>query len=138
MRARFAKFLKPAAIGLALLTLSAATLPAILAGSGGLWEVSKSATGANAERQCVPQAAVLAQWEHRKGQCTRVVISATETEAVVHYTCTGGGFGQSKMRVITPRTLRIETQGISDGFPFSYTLHARRVGDCAPKLTSVH
>ena len=127
------------ALAAAGIALSAAALPPILASSGGLWEVSKSATGVNAERLCVPQAAALAQWEHRKGQCTRVVISATETEAVVHYTCSGGGFGESKMRVITPRTLRIETQGISDGFPFNYTLHARRIGDCPiAKLTPAH
>ena len=128
----------PAGMGLAMLTLAAATLPPVLSASGGLWEVSKSAAGTNAERLCVPQAAALSQWEHRKGQCTRVVISSTATDAVIHYTCTGGGFGQSKMHVITPRTLRIETQGISEGFPFSYTLHARRVGDCAPKLSAAH
>jgi hypothetical protein len=128
-----------AGLGPALLTLGAATLPPVLSASGGLWEISKSATGTNAERQCVPQAAALAQWEHRKGQCTRVVISSTETDAVIHYTCTGGGFGQSKMHVITPRTLRIETQGIADGFPFNYTLHARRIGDCPlPALTRAH
>jgi hypothetical protein len=120
----------PASVGLAALALWAATLPPVLAGSGGLWEVSRSATGANAERQCVPQAAALAQWEHRRAQCTRVVVSGTATEAVIHYTCTGAGFGQSRMKVITPRTLRIETQGISGGFPFNYVLHARRVGDC--------
>jgi|SoimicmetaTmtLPB_FD_contig_61_792926_length_691_multi_2_in_0_out_0_2 hypothetical protein len=114
----------------AVVGLTAATLPPVLSTSGGLWEVSKSATGANGEKLCVPQAVALSQWEHRKGQCTRAVLSSTETEAVIHYTCTGGGFGQSKIRVITPRSLRIETQGISDGFPFSYTLHARRVGDC--------
>lgn len=126
------------ALAIAGLGIAAASLPPVISASGGLWEISKSATGANAEKLCVPQAVVLSQWEHRKSQCTRVVISATETDAVVHYTCTGGGFGQSKMHVLTPRTLRIETQGISDGFPFSYTLHARRVGDCPPKLTSVH
>ena len=136
MKRNSTRFGLTAAAGIA---LSAATLPPVLSASGGLWAVSKSATGTNAERQCVPQAAALAQWEHRKGQCTRVVISSTETEAVIHYTCTGGGFGQSKLRVITPRTLRIETQGISDGFPFNYTLHARRIGECPmAKLTPAH
>ena len=94
------------------------------------------ATGANAEKRCVPSASVLAQWEHRRAQCTRVVISSTETESVIHYTCPDGGFGHSKVRVITPRTLRIETQGISGGFPFNYVLHARRVGDCPTSLRS--
>jgi hypothetical protein len=111
--------------------LAAATLPPTIAGSGGLWEVSRSATGANAERRCVPSAAVLSQWEHRQTQCTRVVLSSTATGAVINYTCPKGGFGRSRMQVITPRTLRIETQGIApDGFPFNYVLHARRVGDC--------
>ncbi len=128
------RFLMPAGVTVAALALAAATLPPAISGSGGLWEVSRSATGANPERRCVPQAAVLAQWEHHRARCTRVVISATATEAVIHYTCTGGGFGQSRMKVITPRTLRIETQGISQGLPFNYVLHARRVGDCPTSL----
>lgn len=130
MRVRVSPYLMPAGMGLAALVLVAAALPPVIAGSGGLWEVSRSATGAHAERFCAPQAAMLAQWEHRRNQCTRVVISSTATEAVIHYTCTGGGFGQSKVRVITPRSLRIETQGIADGLPFNYVLHARRVGNC--------
>ena len=128
----------PASLGLSALVLGAATLPPTIAGSGGLWEVSRSARGADAERKCVPAAAVLAQWEHRGAQCTRTVVSSTATEAIIHYTCPGGGFGQSKMKVITPRTLRIETQGISDGLPFGYTLHARRVGDCQGGLARRH
>lgn len=119
--------------------LMAAALPAIIADSGGLWEVSRSATGANAERRCVPSAQVLAQWEHRQLPCTRTVVTATATEAVINYTCPGGSFGRSMLKVITPRTLRIETQGISDGFPFNYVLHARRIGECPaalrPRLT---
>ena len=122
----------------AALALGAATLPPVIAGSGGLWEVSRSATGANAERKCMPAAVALAQWEHRGAKCTRTIVSSTATETVVSYTCAGGGFGQSKMKVITPRTLRIETQGISGGLPFSYTLHARRVGDCQSALARRH
>lgn len=130
MQVSVSKYLMPVGMGLAALALGAATLPPVIAGSGGLWEISRSATGANPERRCVPAASVLAQWEHRRVQCKRTVVTSSATEAVVSYTCTGGGFGQSKMKVITPRTLRIETQGISGGLPFSYTLHARRVGDC--------
>jgi hypothetical protein len=120
----------PLAVLTAAMALGAATLPLVIAESGGLWEVSHSATGASAEKSCVPQAAVLAQWEHRRAQCTRVVISATATDAVIHYTCPGGGFGHSQVHVITPRSLRIQTQGISDGYPFNYVLHARRIGNC--------
>jgi hypothetical protein len=124
----------PAGAALTAVMVGAAALPPVIADSGGLWEVSRSATGAGAERSCVPQASVLAQWEHRRGQCTRVVISSTPTEAVIHYTCPAGDFGHSRMKVITPRTLRIETQGISGGYPFNYVLHARRVGECPTSL----
>lgn len=117
----------PIGIGLA---LGAAALPPFLTGSGGRWEVSRSATGSAAEKVCLAQPAMLAQWEHRGGRCTRVVISSSEREAVIHYTCAGGDFGRSQVRVITPRTLRVETQGISGGFPFNYVLHARRTGNC--------
>jgi hypothetical protein len=40
------------------------------------------------------------------------------------------------MDVITPRSLRISTQGISDNLPFNYLLQARRVGECPEKATA--
>lgn len=120
---------------LSVLVLSAAQRPvprpAALSGvSGGLWEISHSATGSNPTRQCVADPIVLAQYEHRAASCTRVVISDKPSETVVHYTCPGGGFGQTKMKVLTPRSMRVETQGISKNAPFFYVLQARRVGDC--------
>lgn len=114
----------------AALALGAASLPPVLSSSGGLWDVGRSATGAGAERICVPNAAALAQWEHRGKACSRTVISSSSEQAVIHYTCQGKDFGHSTVRVITPRSLRIDTQGISDGYPFSYVLHARRAGNC--------
>ncbi len=98
--------------------------------SGGLWEVSRSATGSGAVRECVAEPAALSQWEHRGMACTRVVLSDKPGELLIHYTCPPSDFGRAKMTVITPRTLRIETQGIHRGEPFFYNLHARRVGDC--------
>ena len=120
----------------ALLTLStvllaAASLPRALApAQGGLWEVSRSATGHAAIRICVATPDLLAQFEHRQNRCTRTVVSDSGTQTLISYNCAGGGFGQSKMTLITPRTLRIDTQGISENLPFHYQLHARRVGDC--------
>jgi hypothetical protein len=124
-----------ASAALGVLVLSAAQRPvprpAALSGvSGGLWEISQSATGANPTRQCVADPIALAQYEHRAASCTRVVIADKPSETVVHYTCPGGGFGQTKMTVLTPRSMRVETQGISQNAPFHYVLQARRVGDC--------
>lgn len=116
------------------LALGAAQRPAALAGAaGGVWEVS-GAPGASAPlKQCLADPAMLAQFEHRGKACNRTVISDNGNTTVIHYTCPGGGFGQSKLTLITPRSLRVETQGISDNLPFNYTLQARRTGDCPPR-----
>jgi len=135
------KGLRPISIlagaAIAILALGAAQRPAALAmTSGGLWEIS-GAPGAKAPaRMCVADTAVLAQYEHRDQMCTRLVISDTPTAAVIHYTCAGGGFGRSKLTLVTPRSLRIETQGISDNLPFYYVLQARRVGECGPRQSA--
>lgn len=130
MQVPVSRFLTPAAVLMAALALAAASLPPVLTDPNGLWAVSRNANGAAAEKSCVPQAAELALWEHRRAKCTRTIISSTATEAVIHYTCPGRDFGHASVKVITPRTLRIQTQGISQGFPFNYVLHARRVGNC--------
>ena len=100
---------------------------------GGLWEVSRSATGHNPTRICVATPDLLAQFEHRQQRCQRTVVSDRGSETLISYTCPGGGFGQSKMTLITPRSLKIDTQGISDNLPFHYQLYARRVGDCGAR-----
>ncbi len=111
--------------------LAAVTVPRALApASGGLWEVSRSASGHNPTRICVATPDLLAQFEHRQQRCTRTVVSDSGAQTLISYNCPGGGFGQSRMTLITPRTLRIDTQGISDNLPFHYQLHARRIGDC--------
>jgi hypothetical protein len=97
---------------------------------GGLWEVT-GAPGSAPVRQCLANIRVLAQFEHRKEQCPRTLVREGRDTAIFQYNCPGGGFGQSELRVLTPRSLRIETQGISGGLPFHYVIQARRVGACA-------
>ncbi|HVF37278.1 MAG TPA: DUF3617 family protein [Sphingomicrobium sp.] len=111
--------------------LAATSSPRALAPAiGGLWEVSHSATGRDPVRLCVPAPEMLAQFEHRQGNCTRSLVNDRGSSALFHYQCSDGGFGQANVTLITPRALRIDTQGISAGLPFHYKLHARRVGDC--------
>jgi hypothetical protein len=117
--------------GAALLLLTAAQRPAALAQtSPGLWEISGIPGSGKPVLQCVSDTAALARVEHRAQNCTQVVISDTPAAAVIHYTCPSSGFGQSKLTMLTPRSLRIETQGISANYPFNYVIQARRVGTC--------
>ena len=122
------------------LVLTAAQRPAALGQTApGLWEISGLPGAKTPARQCVTDMALLARYEHRNRSCTAKVISDDANKAVVEYSCGGAGFGHTKLEVITPRSLRIETQGVSDNLPFSYVLQARRVGDCpAPATASRH
>lgn len=109
---------------------SAALLPPALQG-GGRWEVGRTATFAGAEQVCLLDSAALAQWEHRRGQCRRQILESGPRRTRVSYQCADGGFGTSIIETITPRSVRIQTQGIANGYPFSYVIHARRTGNCA-------
>jgi hypothetical protein len=125
------------AVGAGALTLAATPAPKALATiSGGLWEIS-GAPGASAPiRQCIADLSLLAQFEHRGRNCSRDIVSDQSGSTVIHYSCGGAGFGRSQIDVITPRSLRVSTQGISDKLPFNYVLQARRLGDCPSSPSS--
>src|SRR5687767_1920438 len=120
-----------AAAAIAVLSTVAMAGPRALgAASGGAWEVSRDARGSGARTRCLAEPVLLGQWEHRGQKCERTILSDQGTRAVIDYRCAGGGFGRSEITLLTPRTLRVATQGIAGGAPFNYVLHARRVGNC--------
>jgi hypothetical protein len=121
----------------AAVALCAAAKPplALSQAAPGLWEVT-GVPGAKAIRQCLGDVLALAQFEHRTENCERHVIRDGVSSTTVEYSCPGGGFGRSELGVITPRSLRIDTQGISGDLPFHYVAQARRVGDCPSHQTA--
>lgn len=123
-------------VGLATLACASLALIAAVRSGGissaepGAWEVSLSATGAHAQRVCIADPASLAQWESRGASCVREKIAEQANQVTFQYRCASGDFGRSDMTLLTPRSLRIATQGISGGLPFGYQLYARRMGIC--------
>jgi hypothetical protein len=129
-----------AGFGAAALVLTAAQQPTALSqAQAGLWEII-GAPGAKAPlRQCVANVPALAQFEHRGKSCTAKVLKDDASSTLIEYRCGAAGFGRSEVEVITPRSLRIDTQGISNQLPFGYVLQARRIGDCpAPVVPPRH
>ena len=125
-----------ASVAVALALCAAAKPPLALAQAApGLWEVT-GVPGAKVIRQCLGDVIALAQFEHRSENCERHVIRDGPSSTLVDYSCPGGGFGRTELGVITPRSLRIDTQGISGDLPFHYVAQARRVGDCATHQTA--
>ncbi len=118
---------------LALVLAAGAALPSGLAqAQPGLWEISGVPGTAAPVRQCVADMAQLARFEHRTRNCSLRIVRDTGNTGEVDYSCGPAGFGHSQVTLLTPRSLRIATQGISDGLPFNYVLQARRIDECAP------
>jgi hypothetical protein len=116
--------------GPALTLLAAAGPSALTQAQPGLWELSGAPGTSAPVRECVADIASLARFEHRASSCSAKVSKDAGTSTSIEYSCGGAGFGHSEIDVITPRALRISTQGISGGLPFNYVLQARRVDDC--------
>jgi hypothetical protein len=119
---------------------AAATLPAHAAGGEdvaglkalehGRWELRDLDTRRPRQQVCVRDSVQLAQVEHAGGSCPAEVVESDANGATIQYSCSGRGFGHSHLRVETPRLVRIDTQGISNGRPFSLRIEARRIGRC--------
>jgi hypothetical protein len=120
-----------------LLLLTAAQQPSALGmTSGGDWELIGVPGSKAPVRQCVTDLMLLTQYEHRGKHCTSTTLSDHGNSTVVQYSCGNAGFGRTQVDVLTPRSLRISTQGISDSLPFNYVLQARRMGDCAKSAST--
>lgn len=79
---------------------------------------------------CVTDPQMLLTLEHRGASCTRFVVENGANGGRITYDCPGIGKGDTRITVETPRLIRLETQGISRGLPFTYEYEGRRTGSC--------
>jgi len=128
MKARLKLLTTAGAVSILSLT-AAGPQPVLSQIGGGLWEITGQ-RGAPPKRLCIQHPPMLAQVEHSSDRCTRTVLRNDSAAAMIEYRCAGGGFGHSEITMLTPRSIRIETQGISGRVPFGYVAQARRVGQC--------
>ena len=127
MAGRFA----PIAFAVALAALPAvARAPVAPAIERGLWRLEFE-DGRAPREVCAGAMSGLAQIEHRGGGCSGFLLRADASEGTWHYTCAGEGFGRTTVRRVTPRSVLIDTQGLSNALPFAYKLSARLVGACS-------
>ena len=114
----------------ALLLTAAQPLPTLAQTQPGLWEISGAPGAKMPVRLCVADVPSLSRFEHRGKACTSRVLKRAGSLTAFEYSCASAGFGHSDVEALTPRSLRISTQGISNGQPFNYVLQARRMADC--------
>ncbi|MDE8650820.1 hypothetical protein PYV00_03675 [Novosphingobium sp. H3SJ31-1] len=96
----------------------------------GNWELRVRGDEARVERICLDNGRRLIQLRHPQLRCEQVVLDDGASEVTVQYTCKGQGYGRTHIRRETNSLVQIDSQGIANGFPFSFAAEARRTGEC--------
>ncbi|HEY0621574.1 hypothetical protein [Sphingomonas sp.] len=78
---------------------------------------------------CVTDPRVLLQLRERSTGCTNFVVENGANAGRITFSCPTGK-SDTRITVETPRLVRIETQGIIRGLPFTEEYEGRRTGAC--------
>ena len=99
----------------------------------GLWQlrsVGAGTSGVSIDKLCVSDPARLTQIQHGDTPCNRYVVRSTPNSVTVSYTCKGQGQGLTTIRKETGKLIHIQSQGIRNNAPFSFSVEARKSGAC--------
>ncbi|RDV07586.1 hypothetical protein DXH95_09705 [Sphingorhabdus pulchriflava] len=100
----------------------------------GRWQlrsVGSSAASLTVSQLCLGESRYLAQIQHGSTtQCSHFVVKSTPSSVTISYSCKGAGQGLTTIRKENDRLVQIQSQGIHNGSPFSFSAEARRTGPC--------
>jgi hypothetical protein len=97
----------------------------------GLWQLRSVGGGASTANQlCVADPRQLVQIQHGGVNCSHFVVRSTPNAVTISYSCKGAGQGLTTIRRENGRLVHIQSQGIRNSAPFSFSLEARRAGAC--------
>lgn len=96
----------------------------------GGWELRERGGDASVRNICLDNARRLIQLRHPGQPCSSVVVEDKADQVTVQYTCRGQGYGRTQIRRETNSLIQIDTQGIVNGLPFSYSAEGRKTGGC--------
>lgn len=100
----------------------------------GLWQLRAIGGGASvgaSGQMCIADQRTLVQIQHgANSQCSHYVVRSTATSVTISYSCKGAGHGLTTIRKESPRLIQIQSQGISNGAPFSFSVEGRRTAAC--------
>ena len=99
----------------------------------GLWQLRSVGCGNSRvaiDKLCVGDPARLTQIQHGDTPCSRYVIRSTPNSVTVSYNCRGQGQGLTTIRRESGKLIHIQSQGIQNNAPFSFSVEARKSGTC--------
>lgn len=100
----------------------------------GLWQIRAVGGGvssAGVNQICVGDPKLLVQLRHGSvTNCNHLVVRSTATSVTISYSCRGSGQGLTTIRKESPKLIQIQSQGIYNGSPFSFSVEGRRSAGC--------
>ena len=99
----------------------------------GMWQlrpVGGSSVGAPVSQLCVGDVSRLAQLQHGSVPCEQYVVRSLPNAVTVSYSCKGQGQGLTTIRKESGKLIQIQSQGIRNNSPFSFSVEGRKTGTC--------
>jgi hypothetical protein len=99
----------------------------------GMWQfrlLGGSAATSPVGQLCVGDVSRLAQLQHGITDCDHYVVRTTSNSVTVSYSCKGQGQGLTTIRKESGKLIQIQSQGIRNNAPFSFSVEARKTGSC--------
>ena len=96
----------------------------------GLWQLRPTGGSVPTAKICLGKSESLAQIQHGGLACEQYVVRSTPNSLTVSYSCAGHGQGLTVIRKETNRIIHIQSQGIENNAPFSFSAEGRRTGPC--------
>ncbi len=98
----------------------------------GMWQLRGvgGGSGATATPICLGDPERLVQIQHGNAPCEHYVVRSTPNSVTVSYSCNGQGQGLTTIRKESNRLIHIQSQGIRNNSPFSFSVEGRKAGAC--------
>lgn len=99
----------------------------------GMWQlraVGGGPSSAASSQICVGDPVRLTQIQHGTASCEHYVVRSSPTSVTVSYSCNGQGQGLTTIRKESGRLIQIQSQGIRNNAPFSFSVEGRKTGAC--------
>ena len=99
----------------------------------GMWQlraVGGGPSGAPVGQLCLGEPSRLTQLQHGNAACDYYVVRSMPNSVTVSYTCKGQGQGLTTIRKESGKLIHIQSQGIRNNSPFSFSVEGRKTGTC--------
>lgn len=99
----------------------------------GMWQlraVGGGPSGAPVGQLCLGDPMRLTRLQHGNAVCDEYVVRSSPNAVTVSYSCKGQGQGLTTIRKESGKLIHIQSQGIRNNSPFSFSVEGRKTGTC--------